>query len=164
MEMYIGLTDYDWYLNLRNSDYRIVNFWRPGTQQFKALREGELFMFKLKKPYYSIVGGGRFAGYIKQPINQAWEEYKYANGVKSQYDYIDRIMTFRSDTTNIHENSTIGCILIENPVFFEERDWINPPADWSANIVSGKTYNMYYGEGNRIFNDFAKRVSLNLKK
>lgn len=29
----------------------------------------------------------------------------------------------------------IGCILVNQPTFFHERDWISMPADWSANIV-----------------------------
>lgn len=48
--LFIGLTDYDWYDFLRTKGYEEVNFWRPGGTAFKALRPGELFLFKLKSP------------------------------------------------------------------------------------------------------------------
>lgn len=53
--LFIGLTDYDWYDFLRTKGYDEVNFWRPGGTAFKALRPGELFLFKLKSPHYARI-------------------------------------------------------------------------------------------------------------
>ena len=36
----------------------------------------------------------------------------------------------------------IGCVLLEQPFFFPRDEWIPGLADWSKNIVSGKTYNL----------------------
>lgn len=37
MELYVGLTDFDWYSTLKNKKSDEVNFWRPGTINFKGL-------------------------------------------------------------------------------------------------------------------------------
>jgi len=49
-KLFIGLTDFDGYDFLRIKGYEELNFWRPGGTAFKALRPGELFLFKLKSP------------------------------------------------------------------------------------------------------------------
>ena len=36
MQMYVGITDYDWYEFLKSKNAEEVNFWKPGTQPFKA--------------------------------------------------------------------------------------------------------------------------------
>jgi putative restriction endonuclease len=46
---------------------------------------------------------------------------------------------------------SIGCILIHQPVFFEEHDWVRLPSDWASNIVGGKTYDLTTGEGERMW-------------
>ena len=52
MKLWIGVTDNDWFRFLRSlSGVEEVNFWRPGAQgSFKALKPGELFLFKLHSP------------------------------------------------------------------------------------------------------------------
>ena len=53
MKLFIGPTDYDWYCELRDQNFDEVNFWRPGMSPFRALQPNDLFLFKLKKPYYA---------------------------------------------------------------------------------------------------------------
>ena len=61
MKMYVGITDYDWFQTLKQANCDEVNFWKPGGQtNFKALDEGELFLFKLHSPMNYIVGGEFF--------------------------------------------------------------------------------------------------------
>ncbi len=57
MKLWIGVTDNDWFRFLRSlSGVEEVNFWRPGGKgEFKALKPGGLFLFKLHYP-------GEFAG------------------------------------------------------------------------------------------------------
>ena len=74
--MFVGLTDYDWYYNLKSENFDEVNFWRPSSKAFRALRPNELFLFKLKKPYYSIVGGGFFVKYSWLPVLEAWDAFR----------------------------------------------------------------------------------------
>lgn len=57
MQMYVGITDYDWFEFLKSKNAKEVNFWKPGTQPFKALEENDLFLFKLHAPRDYIVGG-----------------------------------------------------------------------------------------------------------
>jgi len=38
------------------------------------------------------------------------------------------------------ENPQIGCIILTDPFFFDEADWIPVPENWSNNIVRGKVY------------------------
>lgn len=48
MQMYIGITDYNWFEFLKERNANEVNFWRPGTQPFKALnRKVKQCHFKL---------------------------------------------------------------------------------------------------------------------
>jgi putative restriction endonuclease len=41
--------------------------------------------------------------------------------------------------------------MLSAPVFFSRADWIEPPLDWSPNIVQEKSYNLAEGEGARIW-------------
>lgn len=59
------------------------------------------------------------------------------------------ILNYRTDRLNI--NPTIGCIILTDPIFFKEEDWIETPKDWSNNIVQGKGYDSIFGEGKRIW-------------
>ncbi len=48
------------------------------------------------------------------------------------------ILNYRSDKYNI--NPTIGCVVLNNPVFFKEEDWIETPSNWANSVVQGKSY------------------------
>jgi putative restriction endonuclease len=52
----------------------------------------------------------------------------------------------------------IGCIMISQPIFFEESDWVREPAGFSRNIVSGKGTDVAQGEGKRILEECLERV------
>jgi putative restriction endonuclease len=38
------------------------------------------------------------------------------------------------------ENPKVGCILLAEPFFFKEKEWVPVPSDFSFNIVQGKGY------------------------
>jgi len=60
MNVYVGITDWSWYDYLRDYDSSEVNFWKPGGS-FKAISEGDLFLFKMKAAHGGkIAGGGYF--------------------------------------------------------------------------------------------------------
>ena len=63
VSLYVGITDYDWFHFLAAlPTVDEVNFWQPGGRtNFRALRPGELFLFKLHAPRNFVVGGGVFA-------------------------------------------------------------------------------------------------------
>ena len=50
MNIYVGITDKNWFEQLRIQKSDEVNFWSPGSQPFRAVREHELFLFKLHAP------------------------------------------------------------------------------------------------------------------
>ena len=56
-------------------------------------------------------------------------------------------------------NRPIGCIAVTEPVFFAPDEWVAAPADWSRNIVSGRTYDLSAGEGRRVWNDCLERAA-----
>jgi putative restriction endonuclease len=52
MNFFVAVTDYDWFLlHASKPSLEEVNFWRPSsTAPFKALRTGEMLLFKLHAP------------------------------------------------------------------------------------------------------------------
>lgn len=158
MEMYVGLTDYEWYLKQKGKGYDEVNFWKPGTTSFKALKPNDLFLFKLKKPYYSIVGGAFFVGYSQLPIDIAWETFAEKNGTESKDVFYRWILDYKRKNNMDMNNPHIGCIVLTEPFFFEPDQWIKPMEDWSSSIVQGKKYDTAFGEGKRVYDEVMQRI------
>lgn len=142
MNFFVAVTDYDWFhLHASKSRIEEVNFWRPSSEAtFKALKTGELFLFKLHSPRNFIVGGGFFTRFALLPLSLAWESFGEGNGVRSLSEMRTRIAKLRRTPIGPSENPAIGCILLAEPFFFPEAQWIPIPSDFSLNIVQGKTY------------------------
>ncbi|MBP7149406.1 MAG: HNH endonuclease [Acidobacteria bacterium] len=156
MHGYIANTDYDWYRFLRSQpDLDEVNFWQPsGSRGFHAIRPNEPFFFKLKSPHYAIGGYGFFAhASSRVPVSLAWEAFEAKNGAATQEEMRRRIARYRATPPRPFEDPLIGCLMIANPVFFDERDWVPQPRDWPANAVQGKTYDLDAGEGRRVWEE-----------
>ena len=77
MQIYVGITDYNWFQFLKERKSDEVNFWKPGSQPFKALQENDLFLFKLHAPQNYIVGGGYFVKYSLLPILVLYQNSGY---------------------------------------------------------------------------------------
>jgi putative restriction endonuclease len=56
------------------------------------------------------------------------------------------------------ENPNIGCILLSEPFFFGEEDWIPCPEDFSLNIVSGKRYDVETETGSAVWEAVGERL------
>ncbi len=153
MKLYIGITDFDWFRYLaERDDLHEVNFWQPGgTSTFKALAPGELFLFKLHSPRNFIVGGAVFAHWTRLPVSMAWETFEFANGVTSLAEMRLRIAKYRRRPTDRFEDYSIGCIVLEQPFFFPESEWLPIPPDWKPNIVQGKTYDLQQPVGRELW-------------
>ena len=142
MKFYIGNTDLDWYKYLKGIYPEDINFWQPGgTIRFKAVEPGSPFLFRLKSPVNKIAGIGFFTSHSILPIDFAWEVFQNRNGTNSFLDFYSKIKTYRDISNSIEKNPNIGCIVLTNPIFFDEQDWLPVPRNWSLNIVQGKTYN-----------------------
>jgi putative restriction endonuclease len=157
MRGFVANTDYDWFNFLRAIEPPVdeVNFWTPGSDiSFKALQPGEPFLFRLKAPHNVIGGFGVFAHFSALPVSMAWEVYGPANGAPTLQTMRSRLLRIRDRFemgADAKQDFWIGCILINQPVFFERRDWVRIPDDWSANIVRGKGYDLEVGEGQRVW-------------
>lgn len=157
MRMYVGVTDFEWYKMLKESSCDEVNFWTPGASNFKAINENELFLFKLHSPRNYIVGGGFFVRFTALPTYLAWDAFGEKNGVRSLDELNKRIMKYRS-RNNMEDNPQIGCIILTEPFFFDEQDWIPVPQDWKPNIVKGKTYSSETIVGARLYSEVLERL------
>ncbi len=140
MKFWIGVTDNKWFefLSARLPDE--VNFWRPsGLGSFQAVPTDSLFLFKLHSPHNFIAGGGFLVKHSNLPLSLAWEAFGEKNGAASLEELRLRIEKFRAKKPREHD-PVIGCTILANPFFFQRKDWIPAPSDWSSNIVQGKTY------------------------
>jgi putative restriction endonuclease len=148
MRLYIAVTDYDWFKHLKDLETDEVNFWQPGgSRLFKTLVSGEPFLFKLHSPRNFIVGGGFFAHASLLPTSLAWDAFEEKNGASSLLEMRRRIEKYRRVAPHPHEDYQIGCVILEQPFFLDERDWIPTPMDFAPNIVQGRGYGMASGTG-----------------
>ena len=160
MRAYIGITDFDWFRHL-SSIPRIdeVNFWRPGgLTEFRALTPGELFLFKLRAPRNVIVGGGFFAHFSRLPCSLAWDAFGEKNGAHTFGEFRNKIEVLRKAPHSL-DDYVIGCILLEQPFFFPEADWIPAPADWKPNIVQGRSYDLDVPLGKELWDKVQLRLA-----
>lgn len=151
MKFYVGVTDNRWFSFLSNLVPEDVNFWQPGGKSnFKVLTPGAPFLFKRKSPFNVIAGIGFYTSQTFLPLNLAWDIFGVRNGCSSFSEFEQMILGYRSDKHL--SNPTIGCIVLTNPVFFDEQDWIELPASWSKSIVQGKSYETTTDEGYKLWN------------
>jgi putative restriction endonuclease len=76
---------------------------------------------------------------------------------------VARIGRYRHKAIDVHADQ-VGCVVLVEPFFLEESEWIAPPADWAPNIVQGKWLDSEIGEGARIWGEvqlaLAKRLPM----
>ena len=159
MKIYVGVTDKEWFEHLREQQPEEVNFWKPGSSNFKALQTNDMFLFKLHHPHNCIVGGGFFVRFSLLPPSIAWQAFALKNGTNSFEELMRRIKKYRGRNDIDGDNALIGCIILSEPFFFEKEDWIPVPEDWSTNIVQGKTYETNTEIGNRLYHQVLSRLS-----
>jgi len=160
MKGFVGVTDKDWFTFLsRQPGIDEVNFWQPGGRtQFKSLKPGEPFFFKLHSPLNYIAGGGLFAHSTILPVSLAWEAFKEKNGAES-YLRIRRLIERNRHQPPSFEDYKIGCIILAQPFFFPRDQWIPIPPDFSLNIVQGKTYDLTRSHGLRLWEQVKERLT-----
>lgn len=139
MKYWLGVTDNSWFNYQEKNRFDELNFWQPSaTPPFKNASEGMPFLFKLKKPYNHIVGGGFFITYSTLPLRLAWDTFGVKNGVNSFNDLKALISPLTGAKSS---NDLVGCTVLANPFFFDKEEWIETPQSFSLNIVRGKMYN-----------------------
>ncbi len=153
MNCYVAVTDPTLYRFLRaRPRFDEINFLRPsGSRRFRALAAGEPFLFKLHSPEHFIVGGGFFAAAAPLPSSLAWEIFGERNGALSQADLERRLGRYRRRRGAERADHPVGCVILQNPFFFDEADWIPAPRSFSKSIVQGKTYDTEKPEGRALW-------------
>lgn len=149
---FVAPTDFEWYRFLQaRPELREVNFWRPSQSRFAALNPGELFFFKLKAPHNAIGGFGMFTRGAVLPVWEAWDVFGAANGTPDMHALLARLSRLSGGLgAAMTVDSWIGCLAINEPVFFPSDDWVPAPAGWRREIVSGKGYDLTVGEGRQL--------------
>jgi len=165
---FIANTDLEWHQLLRaqartGRPFEEVNFWRPSTQQLKALLPGEPLLFRLKSPVNAIGGFGFFERYASLPAWLAWDTFGRANGVASLDELEARIREIRQrNQIELAGELSIGCIALVEPVLFESGDYVRLPSDWRSQTVAGKSYDLAQGEGARVWTECLARAQVDV--
>lgn len=55
-------------------------------------------------------------------------------------NFLNKILSYRKSSRIKEPDPKIGCIVLTQPFFFDEQDWLPVPKDWKLNIVQGKSY------------------------
>lgn len=158
MKFWVGVTDNDWFEFLSELKPDEVNFWRPGGGLFHAIQPFSPFLFKLHSPYNFIVGGGYFVRSTELPLSLVWDVFADKNGLGTYEDFYQKIQGYRSQKKSVQPNPIIGCIVLTQPFFFPEVDWIPIPEDWAPNIVQGKTYDTETPTGAQLWDQVQLRL------
>ena len=141
MRGFIGVTDSDWIAHLRATGQTEANFWLPsGPRIFRALQPGQPFLFKTHYPDNRIVGGGFFADSLPLRASEAWECFGQANGVASLAELVARVRQYRRG--EVEDNPWIGCVMLDDVLFFDDAVELAPPRSFAKNIVQGKGYEL----------------------
>lgn len=161
VNLYIGITDYSWFRFLSAlPSVEEVNFWQPGGRtNFRALKPGELFLFKLHAPRNFIAGGGVFARADILPTSLAWDAFGVTNGAASLGEMRERIAHYRNQADNPREDYPIGCRILTQPFFLHETDWIPVPQSWSRHIQQGRMYDTREEDGRQLWELVMERIA-----
>lgn len=156
MTSYVALTDYEWFSYLRpRGPWEEINFWQPGGGTLLKPPIGMPFFFKLHASHGGrVVGFGHFAWRSRLPAWMAWDCFEDANGTPDRGSFLRLLAERRSERVDPTGSFTIGCLLISNPVFFSDTDWVSSPADWPrTGVQQGKGYDVTTGEGLRLYSE-----------
>lgn len=161
MKAYVGVTDGAWYRFLASDPtIKEVNFWRPGgNAEFKTLQRGEPFLFKTHWPDNRLVGGGFFEGFVKMKISEAWDVFGAGNGVATFDELQLAIARYRREGVTRDFDPEIGCILLNEVNFVVDAHAVPCPADFSKNVVQGKSYPLDSTNSNETIDMFVKSLA-----
>ena len=161
VNLVIAVTDNKWFEYLRRrTGLAEVNFWTPSNIRFKALKQGELFLFKLHSPLNFIVGGGIFAHETLMPFSMAWDFFGEANGAESSHEMRAMIAKYRKKPLDKQNDFQIGCRILTQPFFLPEDRWIQVPQSWSPNIVKFKRYSTEDSEGLDLWEKLSRELAI----
>lgn len=162
IKLVVAVTDIGWYRHLKHlqdaqGQLELANFWsRKIKHSFRALREGELFLFKPKKSArrgfseHVIAGGGIFGWAQSMPLAAAWQCFGAANGA-------DGRGALNKAIDPGHNNPVINCRILKQPFFFEEKHFL-PLPNWSSSIQTYKIYDTAEPAGRWLWDAIGQRL------
>ena len=125
----IAPTDLNWFQQLRTEGLKgkVINFWTPTPWNISRLQKGNKLFFMLKSPIRKIGGYGKFVEYKNMKASEAWKFYGRDNGVEDLTKLIARTSEYASKHSKnpILPNPEIGCILLAEPVFFDNDNFVS---------------------------------------
>jgi len=161
VRFYVAITDYEWFKQLSALRPDEVNFWRPSGQRF-SLTPSEPLLFKLHRTRKIrrdfIVGGGFFSHFTALPLTFAWDVFGTKNGAADLQQMRQRVWKYREKREEDRGDEVIGCVLLQQPFFFPEQDWI-PVSDWSSSVQVTKIYDTSEPRGNEIWAQVQARLA-----
>lgn len=150
MRGYIAHTDHGWWRFLKDRPHLSeVNFWRPGGRRFAALSPGEPLFFRLKSPINRIGGFGLFARFASLPVWRVWEVFGEANGVTDEAKLLERLGRLARRSVSIADS--IGCIAVNECVFLDPDHWVELPASFRPQNLSGSAIDLDEHEGRALW-------------
>ena len=161
MNAYLAATDPDWFQFLSEQrELDEVNFWypKPWGGRFGVLSDGQPLLFKLKRPFNAIAGGGFFKHYTELPLSIAWEAFGTKNGAQTHLEVWRRIKRLRKEVPRPGDDPVVGCVLLAEPFFWPRDLWIENPPGWHPNIQRGRTYDLRSGEGLHLWEMVLERL------
>jgi HNH endonuclease len=158
----VAVTDIGWYEFLARCSLPEVNFWTPSDRRRFSAPQFSPFFFKLKAPHRAIAGFGFFAKWSSLPAWLAWECFGEGNGCETLDALEARLAAIRGRIGYVASGpiSSIGCILLVQPVFFPRDAWVAQPSDWRDRTVSSSSYDLTTGEGKRIWDQCLERAQM----
>ena len=156
MHYWVGITDRDWFENLRRLKPDEVNFWQPSARAPRKMDAGWPFLFKLHSLLNYVAGGGFFVRFTTLPCFLAWNAFREKNGASSLAELVQRVARYRKAPQT--PGTAIGCNVLTDPFFFKEDEWIPIPADWSPNLVRGRTYDTDNPSGDALWQAVEDRL------
>lgn len=159
MNLYLALTDNDWFRFLRSRpELDEANFWQPGGgRHLRRLHPGAPFLFKLHAPEHFIAGGGRFVRSVKDiPIDLAWHTFGEKNGAATLADFRERVLSHRADRD---PHARIGCLIVSDLFFFADEEWIPAGRYWSMGTRQGHYLDLSEGAGAELWSEVQLRLA-----
>ena len=123
---------------------------------FTGLQPGSPFLFKLKRPFNHIAGGGYFVKSTSLPLSIAWETFGQKNGAKSKQVFESMIRKLISDPTV--RDPEIGCTVLTQPFFWPKDIWIPDPIGFASSIVRGRYYETTNPDEAQLWNLIQERL------
>lgn len=132
-----------------------------GLGRFRALRPGDLLLFKLKAPWNAIAGGGVFAHASLAPLSLAWGAFGPKNGNPDLAAMRRTIAKLRrAAPLGEREGPVLGCRVFTSPFFWPEERWLPVPASFATNTVTGKGYSTDEADGLALWQAVRERLAL----